>query len=72
MFVQGGRRTLTEMAERWGVGNSNNGEVAMRWSLLVIKNGLDDSLPQGEVLVYEWWLVRSWYMSCGSSTLIHA
>lgn len=53
MLVQGGRRTLTEMAERWGVGNSNNGEVAMRWSLLVIKNGLDDSLPQGEVLVYE-------------------
>lgn len=45
--MQAGQATLLEMARCWGVGESQNGEVAMRWAQLVAKNNLTQALPQG-------------------------
>ena len=48
VLYQEGRGVLEAVGERFGFAASQNSEISLRWSLLVIKSGLVSGLAQGQ------------------------
>jgi aminopeptidase B len=46
--VKGGKGVLELLGERYGFRGSHNAEIQLRWSQIIIKNGLMSSLPEVE------------------------